>query len=312
MRKIIIAGGSGFLGRTLNQWFEQQGCEVVTLSRSAGVELPGRTVCWDGMTAGEWVQELEGAAAIINLAGRSVNCRYHARNRRQIMDSRVASTRVLGQALAACDKPPQVWIQSSTATIYKHNYGEPWTETSGEIGADPRARDQFSIEVAQAWEEAFEQSPTPATRRITARTAMVFGAEPGGVYHVLRWLVRLGLGGAMDGGRQMVSWIHAVDFCRVIDWLITQPEANGVFNVCAPEPLQNHLMMQELRSSLRVPIGFPQPRWLLIAGALLMRTEIELVVKSRNVVPERLQQAGFEFRFRNFAAAAAQLAGYSR
>ncbi len=307
MQKVVLAGGSGFLGRTLAGWFQGLGKEVTILSRSPVADSRFRQVFWDGEDKGEWCRELEGAEALINLAGRSVNCRYHTENRRQIMDSRVLSTHVLGRAIADCEKPPGVWIQSSTATIYKHSYDQPRNE-SGEIGPHPKARDAFSIKVAKAWEEAFLQTQTPATRRIIARTAMVFGAEPGGVYHVLRRLVRCGLGGTMGEGKQMVSWIHAEDFCRIIDWFITNEVATGVYNVCAPQPLRNSEMMGELRQALKAPIGISQPTWLLELGALMLRTETELVVKSRYVIPQRLEQEGFEFTYRSFVDAVRQLA----
>lgn len=204
-RKIIIPGGSGFLGQTLAQCFERQGDEVIILSRGQRRPRWGRHVAWDGEAVGDWQQELEGADVVINLAGRSVNCRYHTRNRKQMMDSRVLSTRILGQAIRQCQRPPKLWLQSSTATIYLHRYDAPNDEITGKLGSHPDAKDAYSIQVAQGWEDAFEAEPTPDTRRIIMRTAMVFGAQPGGVSHVLRNLARLGLGGTMGDGRQFVS-----------------------------------------------------------------------------------------------------------
>src|SRR5438034_8915498 len=218
---IVLAGGSGFIGRLLTNNLVSGNNDIVVLTRSPGP--PGqsiRQVRWDGRTLGEWARELDGASALINLAGRSVNCRYNNRNRREILESRVDSTRVLGEAIARCNKPPQVWLNASTATIYKHTFDRQMDEATGEIGATPEATDAFSVEVARAWEEALFNASTPATRKVALRTAMVFAASKGGVYRVLRGLTRWGLGGAMAGGHQYISWIHEADFCRAVEWLI--------------------------------------------------------------------------------------------
>jgi uncharacterized protein (TIGR01777 family) len=296
IRKIILPGGSGFLGRTLARWFEERGAEVIILTRSPKPVPHGKQVYWDGKTRGPWTETLEGADAVINLAGRSVNCRYHRRNRAAMMDSRVDSTHVLGDAIAACKNSPKVWIQSSTATIYKHTYGPVHDET-GPIGSHPDAKDAFSIEVATNWEKAFEDKPTPCTRRLIMRTAMVFGDEPGGVYQVLRRLVRFGLGGDMHHGRQYMSWLHAEDFCRIMEWMITNERAEGIYNVAAPHPLSNREMMKIFRKVERVPIGLPAFLWQLELGAFFLRTETELIIKSRRVVPKRLLDEGFEFNY---------------
>ncbi|MGB0581943.1 MAG: epimerase [Limisphaerales bacterium] len=243
----------------------------------------------------------------MNLAGRSVDCRYHARNRRLIMDSRVKSTRVLGQAIAQCQLPPRVWLNSSTATIYEHSYETPMDEWKGRVRATPEAKDEFSLEVAKAWENAFAECHAPDTRKVAMRTAMVLGTEDGGVYRVLRRLTRLGLGGAMGDGRQFVSWIHADDFCRAADWLISEAATCGVVNVTAPNPLVNHEMMNLLRGKLGVPFGLPAAKWMLEIGAFLLSTETELIIKSRRVIPRRLEQDGFRFRYRHFEQAVAAL-----
>jgi uncharacterized protein (TIGR01777 family) len=216
-KHIVLAGGSGFLGGLLVGHFQRAGRAVVILTRAPGAGREGvREVAWDGATRGAWAQELEGAEAVVNLAGRSVDCRYHARNRRRILDSRVDSTRVLGEAIAGCQAPPPVWLNSSTATIYRHTFGPAWGE-SGEIGATPAARDAFSIEVAQAWERALSGAATPTTRQVALRSAMVLGLGRNSVFPMLRRLARLGLGGPMAGGHQFVSWIHERDFCRAIE-----------------------------------------------------------------------------------------------
>lgn len=302
MNKIILAGGSGFLGRTLTKWQAAKGMEVVVLSRRA-VPIPGaRLVGWDGKSLGAWQQELENATALVNLAGRSVNCRYHAQNRRQMMDSRIDSTRVLGKAIQACSHPPPVWLNSSTATIYRHTYGEPHSE-SGTIAATPEAKDAFSIEIAENWEQEFNQAKTPNTRKVTLRAAMVMGKEPGGVYEVLRRLTRFGLGGKMAHGKQYVSWLHETDFCQILDWLIEHDHASGIYNLCAPNPLPNAEMMRTLRKVLGVPIGLPATQWMLEIGAFVMRTETELIIKSRRVIPQRLLDEGYQFAHPTFEAA---------
>lgn len=305
-KKIVIAGGSGFLGRTLAHWYGDRGADVTILTRGGTALHPARAVRWNGETVGEWVRRLEGADALINLAGRSVNCRYTRANRRRIMDSRVRSTRVLGVAVNQCKKPPAVWLNAGTATIYKHTYGEPHGE-DGEIGASPEAKDAFSIEVAKAWEGEFGQASTPNTRKTVLRAAMVFGREPGGVFEVLRRLTSMGLGGRMGHGRQYVSWIHAEDFCRAVDWLIERPDAAGAYNLAAPHPVTNADMMALFRQSLGAPIGLPATRWMLEIGAFIMRTETELILKSRRVVPARLLNEGFAFNHPRMEDALAEL-----
>jgi len=298
-RKIVLPGGSGLLGRLLSEWFSARDWDVVVLTRrpSAEVFRGVRFVPWDGRTLRDWKRELEGATAVVNLAGRSVDCRYTARNRRAIYDSRVDSTRALGEAIEKCAEPPEVWLNSSTATIYKHSLDRPMDEFDGEIGATPEAKDEFSIEVARAWEQAIDESHTPRTRHVALRTAMVFSRTPGGVFHVLRRLTRFGLGGKMGPGRQFVSWIHETDFCRSVEWLIDHDEIAGPVNLAGPNPVPNREMMRLFRKSCGMPFGLPHPNLLLQFGAWLLRTETELVIKSRRVVPRRLLESGFEFRF---------------
>ncbi len=296
-RRIAIAGGSGFLGRVLGHHLAARGLEVIALTRSPRPgEGPIRQVGWDGRTAGGWVRELDGALALVNLAGRSVDCRYHAANRRLILDSRIESTRVLGEGIARCARPPRVWLNSSTATIYRHSLDRPMGE-GGEIAATPEAKDAFSIEVARAWERTFEEAPAPATRKVAMRTAMVLGGGKNSVLRALVRLARLGLGGRMAGGRQFVSFIHELDFSRAVEWLIARDDLSGPVNLAAPGPVPQAEAMRILRGVLGVPFGLPAPRWLLEVGAFFLRTETELVVKSRRVVPGRLLASGFEFRF---------------
>ena len=303
--RIILAGGTGFLGGLLATHFTERGWEVMMLSRQICSDSNVRTtVHWDGRTLGAWADSLDSATAVINLAGRSVNCRYHARNRRRMMASRVEATRVIGEAIARCAQPPQVWLNLSTATIYKHTLGPAWDER-GEIGATPEAKDAFSIEVATNWERAFDEAITPRTRKVTLRSAMVFGlsAAANNVYRVLRRLVRTGLGGRMGNGRQFVSWIHESDFCRAVEFLIENDALSGPINLAAPNPVPNAEMMAALRRVLHMPIGLPAFQWMLELGAFFLRTETELIIKSRRVIAGRLRNAGFQFEFEHLETA---------
>jgi len=295
--RLVIAGGSGFLGGVLAEHFTARGWEVIVLTRKPRAQTSAtRDVCWDGETLGEWTRELESTRALINLAGVSVNCRYHERNRQLILASRVNSTRVLGEAIARCVNPPDVWLNSSTATIYKHTFGPAWDET-GEIGSAPEAKDEFSIEVATAWERTFNTAQAPQTRKINLRSAMVIGTGRNSVFPILRRLTRLGLGGSLAGGAQFVSWIHEHDFSRTIEWLMERRDLSGTFNLAAPNPVTNAEMMQILRELCHAPIGLPASVWMLELGAFFLRTETELVIKSRRVAPGRLLKEGFTFDY---------------
>ena len=309
--RIVIAAGTGFLGRALVVHLQRAGYACVILTRSPNPDSATPEIYWDGRTLGDWTQQLEGAVAVINLAGRSVNCRYHKKNRALILDSRVETTRAIGQAIARCKNPPAAWLNASTATIYKHTFGPAWTET-GEIGATPEAKDAFSIEVATAWERTFNEMPTPHTRKVALRAAMVLGSGKNSVFPVLKRLVRFGLGGKIADGRQFVSWIHEIDFCRAVEWLITHPKIAGPVNLAAPHPLTNADMMKALRATYHVPIGLPATRWMLEIGTVLLRTESELVIKSRRVVPGKLLDAGFQFQFPDFQVAAKDLTAVPR
>src|SRR3989440_1583346 len=232
--RIVLAGGTGFIGTFLRQRLAADGYEVVLLTRSPirnGGEI--RQIPWDGQNLGDWRIELEVSHALINLSGRSVNCRYNEKNRREILESRVETTRILGEAVARAVSPPPVWLNASTATIYKHTFDRLMDEATGEIGATPEAKDAFSIEVACAWEQTLNEARTPATRKVALRTAMVFAASEGGVYRTLRSLTRWGLGGSIAGGHQFISWIHEEDFCRAVEWLIEHDDFTGPVNVAS-------------------------------------------------------------------------------
>ena len=307
--KIVIPGGSGQVGMVLSRAFARDGHDVVVLSRRPATQ-PWRTVVWDGAAVGEWARELEGADAVINLAGRSVNCRYNAANRREILDSRVRSTRAVGEAVERCARPPRVWLQASTATIYAHRYDAANDERTGILGGDePGAPDtwRFSIDVARAWEDAFRGAAVPGTRKVALRSAITMSPDAGGPFDTLLGLVRCGLGGPSGDGRQFVSWVHHDDFTRAVRWLIDRDGFDGVVNIAAPEPLPNADFMRELRQAWGMPVGLPSSGWMLDLGAALMRTETELILKSRRVVPTRLLDEGFEFRYTRWADAARNL-----
>lgn len=309
--KIVLPGGSGQVGTLLARALSAEGHEVVVLSRTPAPAAQWRTVAWDARTVGEWANELNGADAVVNLAGRSVNCRYTPENRRLIMASRVDSTRAVGQAIGQCASPPRVWLQASTATIYAHRYDAPNDEDTGILGgSELNAPDtwRFSIDVAQQWEQALWDSPTPTTRKVALRSAMVMSPDNSGVFDVLLSLVRHGLGGTNGDGRQYLSWIHGDDFARAMLFLLQDASAlDGPVNICAPEPLPNAVFMRTLREAWGIPFGLPASEWMLEIGTRLLRTESELVLKSRRVVPGRLLAAGFTFQFPDWTSAAHDL-----
>lgn len=305
--KVVIPGGTGQVGTLLARALVAEGHEVVVLSRSPR-PAPWRVVAWDAETVGPWAAELDGVGAVVNLAGRSVNCRYGAANRRLILDSRVRSTRAVGEAIARAGRPPRVWLQMSTATVYAHRFDAANDEATGILGGTEDAPDtwRFSTDVATAWERAATETATPDTRLVLLRTAMVMSPDRGGVFDTLLGLVRRGLGGTAGDGRQFVSWTHERDFVRAVLWLI-ENELSGAVNLAAPEPLPNREFMAALRAAWGTRLGLPAARWMLAVGAWLLRTETELILKSRRVVPGRLVSSGFRFDFPTWPAAAAEL-----
>lgn len=294
MKKIVITAANGFLGEVLAHYFVEQypTIEIITLTRKPHtINLSQvKNVLWDGKTLNSWQHSLENADALINLAGKSVNCRYNEANKTAIFASRLESTAILGKAITECKRPPKVWLNAASATIYAHSEIKGNTETNGIIGSG------FSVEVCQQWEACFFEQQTPTTRKVALRTAIVLG-KSGGVYVPLKRLAQFGLGGKMGKGNQYFSWIHEHDFCRAIDWCIQHESISGVINIAAPCPLINSEMQKELRQSLKIPFGIPQSKLLLEFGARLIKTETELVLKSRYVLPEKLIQSGFNFHF---------------
>jgi uncharacterized protein (TIGR01777 family) len=307
--KIVIPGGSGQVGTVLARAFHGDGHEVVVLSRKKS-EASWKVVEWDAKSIGPCAGEVDGADVVVNLAGRSVNCRYNADNRRQIMDSRVDSTRVVGEAISQAANPPRVWLQSSTATIYAHRFDAPNDDVTGIIGGgEPGAPDMwnFSIDVATAWERTTNEANTPQTRKVLMRSALILSPDRGGIFDTLLGLVRVGLGGTAASGKQYISWIHDRDFIRAVNWLIEHEELSGPINLASPHPLPNREFMRVLREAYGTPFGLPAFEWQLAIGAFLMRSETELILKSRRVVPMLLTDSGFEFEFPEWRNAAADL-----
>ncbi len=307
--KVVIPGGTGQVGTILARAFQAAGHEVVVLSRRPGA-APWREVAWDARSPGAWTDEVDGSDVVINLAGRSVNCRYNAENRRLIKESRVDSTRAVGEAIARAARPPWVWLQAGTATIYAHRFDAPNDEATGILGgAEPDVPDtwRFSIDVATSWERAVDEHDLPRTRKVVLRSAMVMSPDRGGIFDTLLRLVRFGLGGRAGDGRQYVSWIHDADFIRAVTWLIEHEEMAGPVNLAAPGPLPYAEFMRALRQAWGMPIGLPASRWMLEIGTRLLGTESELVLKSRRVVPGRLLQAGFTFEYPGWPEAARDL-----
>ncbi len=286
--KIIIAGGTGFIGRYLQQRYQDMGYEVILISRSRG------DIQWGNTKA--IVDALEGAGLVINLAGKSVDCRYNEKNKKEIFRSRTETTREIGEAISQCLTPPRLWINSGTATIYRHAEDRPMTESHGDIGSG------FSVDVAKAWENAFFERDLPATRRVVLRISIVLGKNGGAMQPLLN-LVRFGLGGKQGNGKQMFSWIHLEDLYRIIRFLETHHDMQGVYNCAAPAPVTNQEMMATIRRAKGIGFGLPSPEWLLKVGAVIIKTETELVLKSRWVLPERLQEAGFEFKYPDLRSA---------
>ncbi|MFZ6050404.1 TIGR01777 family oxidoreductase [Halocola ammonii] len=304
--KVVIAGGSGFMGESFIRHFGDRFDEVVVLTRgNEKIEGKVKFVHWDGKTPTEWTSELNGADLLLNLCGRSVDCRYNEKNKKEILDSRIDSTTALGTAVIMASNPPKLWVNAASATIYRHAEDRPMTEAEGEIGND------FSVGVCKSWEKTFWDIPVPETRKVLLRTALVLG-ERGGVFERLTQLSRFGLGGAQGSGKQMMSWIHERDFCEIVMFMLQNDHLEGTFNAAAPVPVDNRDFMHQLRKSLQVPFGLPATNWMVEIGTFLMRTESELILKSRWVLPEKLQEAGYQFHFRDLKSAFEQLTDSKR
>ena len=318
--RIVLPGGTGQVGGLLRRALAARGDDVVVLSRRPEQLEPGvRHVLWDGRTQGAWAEEVDGADAVVNLAGRTVSCRYTDTNLRQMMDSRVESARAVGEAVARAARPPRVWLQMSTATIYAdartRPHGPAHDEATGEIGGeepDVPLYWEYSVRIARRWEAAQAEASTPATRRVQLRTAMVMTPDRGGIFDHLSWMARLGLGGAVDGGGQHVSWIHGDDFVSAVELLLEPGDVEGPVNLAAPEPLPQRDFMRVLRRAWGQPVGLPATKLMAEVGALVLRTDTELLLKSRRVVPGRLLDAGFAFEHPTWDGAAPDLVARRR
>jgi uncharacterized protein (TIGR01777 family) len=287
--KIVITAANGFMGEALVQYFSKAH-EVVAIFRKSMHFENAKTSIWDGKNLGGWSTELDGADVLINLAGKSVNCRYNEANKAAIYTSRLESTTVLRKAIEACVNPPKLWVNAASATIYRHSLNDPMTENNGEIGTG------FSVDVCQQWEKSFFDFQLTKTRQVALRTAIVLGKN-GGVMIPFKRLTQLGFGGKMGDGQQQFSWIHIEDVCRSIEFIIQNESLNGAINVSSPNPVRNMIFMDALRKRYNRFALIPSPKWLLELGAKLIKTETELILKSRFVIPEKLEQAGFKWKF---------------
>ncbi|WP_299315086.1 TIGR01777 family oxidoreductase [uncultured Aquimarina sp.] len=297
MKKLIIAAGTGFLGNVLVEHFKNKAETIVILTRSKNKSIENiKYVHWDAKTLGVWKQELDDADVLINMTGKSVDCRYHQKNKDLILSSRVDSTAVLGEAVLACKNPPKVWLNSSTATIYRHSLDKEMDEVNGEIGTG------FSVNVATNWESVFFSHQTPKTRKVALRTSIVLGKNGGALQPILN-LVKIGFGGKQGKGNQKFSWIHEDDFARSLEFIIENSEIQGPINIVAPKPTDNNGLMKTLRNATKTPFGIPLPKPLLEIGARIIKTETELILKSRNVIPKKLQDSGFRFKHPNLTKA---------
>ena len=281
-KKIVIAGGTGFVGKYLTKQFGNLGYQAIIISRK------NENIQWNDTTG--IINALENSEMLINLAGKSVDCRYNEKNKTEILKSRIETTKALGEAIIKCNKPPELWINSSTATIYRHAEDRPMTESKGEIGKG------FSVDVATNWEKSFFTFQLPNTRQVALRMAIVLGKD-GGVMKPFINLVNLGLGGIQGNGKQMFSWIHIEDLFNIILFFQSHKELRGVFNCSAPNPIDNKTLMKTFREAMKVKIGLPSSVWLLEIGAVIIKTETELILKSRWVVPEKLLESGYNFKF---------------
>jgi len=285
--KIIIAAGTGFLGKNLEKYFTDKGNEVYILTRNPKSK---NEILWDAKTLGDWKNSLENADVLINLTGKSVDCRYTAQNKKEIYASRIDSTKVLQQAVDQCINKPKVWLNSSSATIYTHSETQLNTEENGIIG------DDFSMNICKSWEKEFFAVKSENVRKVALRTSIVL-ENNAGAFPKLKLITKLGFGGKQGRGNQNVSWIHIDDFCKAIEHIIDHENMSGVINVTAPNPLPNEEFMRKLRKDMKISFGLNAPVWQLEIASVFLKTETELLLKSRNVYPEILIQNGFQFLY---------------
>jgi len=289
--KIVLAGGNGYLGQVLAKHFSPITDEVVILSRKPRTAKGNiKTIVWNGQTKGEWVKAFENSDLLINLCGKNVNYRYTVKNKEEIIQSRLQPTVLLGKVIQNLANPPKLWINITSATIYRHAEDRYQDEIHGEMGTG------FSVEVCKAWESCFFESATPKTRKIALRMGIVLGKADGAFPRLLN-LVKTGLGGKQGNGQQYVSWVHEQDAALSIEWLLQQDKMAGIINCTAPEPVKNHMLMSEMRKVYGINFGLSTPAWLLAIGAKMIGTETELILKSRWVRPTAMLNGGFEFKY---------------
>jgi len=308
--KIVLAGGSGQIGGFLARHFSRVGKDVIVLARTASKVQGVRSVMWDGRTLGEWASEIDGADAVINLTGKTINCRYTAENRREILSSRVDSTKVIGAAIAAAQDKPKVWVNASAAGIYKHSFTQAYDEATtvfGGEGEDVPETWRFGAEVVKVWEQTFDEIEAPGTRKIALRTTLAVNPDPGSVFDVLLGLVNKGLGGTQGSGKQLVSWMHDADYARAVEFMINEESISGPVNMCTPKPVTNEEFMRELREAAGAKIGIPAPAFALKLAAPIIGTQDWLVLKSINAIPGVLERAGFDFQYSEWQLAARNL-----
>ncbi len=311
MKRVLIFGGTGHMGLAIKRHLDPARYQITIVSRNP--KSPG-DLQWDGRTLGAWTEALDGCDVVINLAGRRVHCRYNEANKKEMMDSRIDSTRVLGTAIGQCKNPPAVWLQASTATLYAHTYGPPNDDVTGVMaGSEPDAPAawKYSIEIGTKWEEALNQAVTPNTRKVAMRTAIMMGIDKDSALDVFSGLTRKGLGGKLGSGKQWVSWVHELDMVRAIEFLI-ESDLEGPINIASPNPLPQVEFAKELRQAWGVPFGLPATPWMIAIGAWFMDGDSEIVLKSRRVVPKRLTDAGFQFLYPEFGPAVRDLVAKMR
>ncbi len=302
MKKVIIAAGTGFLGKVLIEYLKPKSETIIILTRGKSkIENNVKFVNWDAKTIGNWKNELDNADVLINMTGKSVDCRYNKKNKDLILSSRIESTAILGKAIKECHNPPKVWLNSSTATIYRHSLDKEMDEIHGEIGTG------FSVNVATSWENTFFEQQTPKTRKVALRTSIVLGKNGGALQPIVN-LTKIGFGGKQGHGNQKLSWIHETDFARSLEFIINNQKITGVINIVSPKPTTNQAFMRILRKLMKIPFGISLSKPILEFGARLIKTETELILKSRNVVPKKLQDHGFVFLYPNLKTALNDLA----
>ena len=296
--RIVIAGGSGHIGKILLKHFQKQQHDIKILTRNTKKEDP--FIYWDGQTLGAWQKVVDESDMVINLAGRTVDCRPNKKNLKEMMDSRIDSTRVMGEAISQCQNPPKLWLQMSTATIYAHSFNKANDEYTGTIGGnEPGVPDtwHYSISIAKNWEKTLFESQTPSTRKVAIRSALIVSPLKKGYFDVLLSLVKRGMGGTIAGGKQYVSWIHEEDFIQAMEYVISHEDIKGAINFSSPYPLPQKEFMSHIRSACGFKISLPITKWMAEIGAVFLRTDTQLILKSRRVVPKRLLSYGFQFQF---------------